>query len=1446
MLLVSGVSSLLTYLAGLAIVHQFDPSNFSAYSATASLLMIVGIVTTSMQQWPIATLVTKGYLRGARRLAFFGLGLIGPAIALVAAFVVSSYATWQVTIAAAASAYTVTAGATAAGYLQALRSNRTMAALRLVEALGRSAIMVIGALLAVTWVAVGAIVVGTGSFTLLAILLSTRRSTRNRITVVNEKSAAPAPVLRTAFSGLALQGLGTLLTSVAVLAVVTSAVGASEVIGGYQAITVLTRVPVLIAGALALVMFVPLTKGQFSAAWNSLSFYIRAATVVAFTVITLPVAIYGPLLSSHANGWSFELVLALAASGWFGGLVLLLTAAAQARSVVRGPVVLLLLAVFINANLGPFLWQRFGALGMAMGDATVMAATVVALAITLSKHAPRMLTAFTSLSWVLVGVPLAMLSALSSQSRFMLLIYVLFAGCLGIASLIQRSHPQGDVKHMRILHLAYEDPNQPGAGGGSVHSHEVDERLTQLGHTVIALHRRYPGAKTRVENGVTWRPLGIGRFADRWLKASTVLYFLALPFALPFLIAKYNPDVIMDDFGAPISSLPLRWFTTHPLVGVAQWADAAGKTKQYGLPFAFIEKLGFASHKDIIAVSEDLAISLRTRAKHATVHVIPNGVPDEAREPRQPVTMPGWNAGKDVMFLGRLESPQKGLDTLIEAWALVKPNQPKRNLWIVGDGPDREALEKLSKRLDLVNEVHFVGRINGGPRLDMLADAALVVMPSHYETFGMVAAEALAVGTPVVVTDIDSLRDFVTEETGLAVKGHNPKDWAMAIEAGLNPAQKKSAKTAGPALVAKFDWNLIARDIEQVLAASRRFTTIETHEDDSALARAFKPENSTLLVGNYGNGNTGDEAILARLLEFVPKNTKVTVASRNPSNIVATHGVNSVSLMSLAGMRTWMKAKRVVVGGGGMFGPGQPILISILPAVLLGSKLLGKSIAFAGVGVYQGMPRFSKFLLGLAASAAEPSLVRDDASTRTLDLRFGARKLELIPDAGFGLTPDDDAARHLLNEQEFDAHRPLLLISPKAGLDTTLNERSVRSLAAAVRRWHNKGGQVGMLLLSAGSEFGLGRAWSDRVLALKIAALAEVPVMTFGPNLTPKTAKALVGFADAIVGMRFHALVFAVSTGTPVASLTFEEKSRSLLGKYGGFNVLPEDWNENALDAWIDQVIFTRVSQSDDLVAVAAEREIRFEPSDSARFLPVGGQVIINRTRCTEPKLSIVMPSYNTDPEELRSTVERAFKIAGEFGEVVIVDDGSTNNSPELLHDMPGPLLLVHQPNAGKGAALRTGMALARGTWVGTIDADGDYAPEELPSLVEAARARGDLVAVGHRDLAHAGYEPFRFVASWAFRLWTKLWLSPGVSDTEAGIKVFSGQLIPLLLPELAENAFAIDVDIFAALERLGMTSAEGPVSFVHDDHTTVTLRRGAMAFVGVVRVALRHHAKEN
>jgi hypothetical protein len=96
-------------------------------------------------------------------------------------------------------------------------------------------------------------------------------------------------------------------------------------------------------------------------------------------------------------------------------------------------------------------------------------------------------------------------------------------------------------------------------------------------------------------------------------------------------------------------------------------------------------------------------------------------------------------------------------------------------------------------------------------------------------------------------------------------------------------------------------------------------------------------------------------------------------------------------------------------------------------------------------------------------------------------------------------------------------------------------------------------------------------------------------------------------------------------------------------------------------------------------------------------------------------------------------------------------------------------------------------------------------------------------------------------LTSWAFRMWTRFWINPGVSDTQAGNKVIAGALLPLLLPELAENTFAIDIDILSAFTRLGIIPATAPITFIHDEDSSVTIGRGLQAFVGVVRVKNRH-----
>ena len=139
---------------------------------------------------------------------------------------------------------------------------------------------------------------------------------------------------------------------------------------------------------------------------------------------------------------------------------------------------------------------------------------------------------------------------------------------------------------------------------------------------------------------------------------------------------------------------------------------------------------------------------------------------------------PGAGDGNYAVFVGRL-SREKGLRTLLEAWKAVKGLPLK----IVGDGPLRPDLEDTARRNALA--VEFVGRRTSEEVLDLLASAALCVVPSEwYEGFPMVVVEAYSCGTPVVASRIGSLSEIVVEGvTGAGFEPGNAADLAARVSA---------------------------------------------------------------------------------------------------------------------------------------------------------------------------------------------------------------------------------------------------------------------------------------------------------------------------------------------------------------------------------------------------------------------------------------------------------------------------------------------------------------------------------------------------------------------------------------------------------------------------------------------------------------------------------------
>lgn len=167
-----------------------------------------------------------------------------------------------------------------------------------------------------------------------------------------------------------------------------------------------------------------------------------------------------------------------------------------------------------------------------------------------------------------------------------------------------------------------------------------------------------------------------------------------------------------------------------------------------------------------------------------------------------------------ILFVGRIE-PLKGVDVLLYALKMLyeKNNALSVCLWIVG-GPskEKEKLEELRKELHMETFVTFVGRQNPEELPYFYNAAELAVMPSQYESFGMSALEAMACGTPVIITDATGVSDVLDEEhQQLVTSANNPLLLAEQIEYLLT--HKEERERLGKEVqkkVQNLDWKHVA------------------------------------------------------------------------------------------------------------------------------------------------------------------------------------------------------------------------------------------------------------------------------------------------------------------------------------------------------------------------------------------------------------------------------------------------------------------------------------------------------------------------------------------------------------------------------------------------------------------------------------------------------------
>lgn len=377
-----------------------------------------------------------------------------------------------------------------------------------------------------------------------------------------------------------------------------------------------------------------------------------------------------------------------------------------------------------------------------------------------------------------------------------------------------------------------DEPGSGEVGGMNVVVRHQAEALADLGHQVeIVTRRSSPSQPDSVE-----------------IVAGVCLRFLSAGPAQP--VPKGEHDAFIEPFRDELAALgpydvfhAHHWFSGMAALPVARErgvphvqsfhsiaADATTPLSEGERPESAGRMDGealLARESDmVIAISEAEAETVRDRLGAAPDHVVivPPGVDGSVFRPASAAARLAAHGRTPYVVAAARVQPLKGLDLAIAAVAAV-PGDLRPDLVIAGDASSEatgyvEELRALAAGLGVADRVRFVGP-QSRPDLAMLfRNAALVLVPSHSETYGLVALEGSASGVPVVAAASGGLREAVVDgETGLVLESRDPEAWAAVITRLLTDASTAAElATAGRERAERLSWE---RSAEGLVATYR-------------------------------------------------------------------------------------------------------------------------------------------------------------------------------------------------------------------------------------------------------------------------------------------------------------------------------------------------------------------------------------------------------------------------------------------------------------------------------------------------------------------------------------------------------------------------------------------------------------------------------------------------
>lgn len=227
--------------------------------------------------------------------------------------------------------------------------------------------------------------------------------------------------------------------------------------------------------------------------------------------------------------------------------------------------------------------------------------------------------------------------------------------------------------------------------------------------------------------------------------------------------------------------------------------------------------------------------------------------------------------------------------------------------------------------------------------------------------------------------------------------------------------------------------------------------------------------------------------------------------------------------------------------------------------------------------------------------------------------------------------------------------------------------------------------------------------------------------------------------------------------------------------------------------------------------------------------------------------LTLVIPAYNEE-SRLPKTLDGVKKFLDAWGlnyRVVIVDDGSHDQTASLTDSYGRRFSTICQANNGKGSAIRNGLLAAKGRIVAFTDADLPYDLAALQHAVHAIETRNRDVVFGSRTmqgaLSRVERKWLRSIASSVFRSMMTMLVSDQVTDTQCGLKVFTQRAAQQIFSQTTVNGFAFDAEVVFLTHLLDLSFETVPVTLINDYSSTISLARNSIPMLwDVLSVRLR------